>query len=430
MKSVRISARLLALVLALFLAGGLWAGDEAAPRIALVCTIFRPDSHADVIGTKFFLGFPTDDGLVAPRVRIVSLYMDQNHPRNVGKVLAEQFGVPIFPTIEGALTLGGKDLAVDGVLYIGEHGNYPRSRLGAKMYPHMNHLEQVFRVFDASHRSVPVFCDKQLAYSWLDSKWIYDRAAELEVPLMAGSSLPLAWRDPPLEHPIGTEITEAVAIGYGSFDSYGFHVLEMLQCMVERRRGGETGVAAVQTLRGPAVYEAARAGRFSLELVEAACATVPDKKEGGIEGNEPAPTAILIEYLDGTRGVVLMARGYIGSNWAYAARAGGETVASRFRLGGRPAFPHFSYLSLNVERMFLTGESHIPAERTLLTSGVLDVALRSLYDGGERIETPQLHIAYQPPEIPAIRPESRAPSGASLGPWPPDDIGFEIPMRR
>jgi len=413
----------------LLLVVGAQAAEDRVPRLAFICTIFRPDSHADVIGTKFFLGFPTDRELVPPRVKIVSMYMDQDHRKNVGKVLAERCGATIYPTIRDALTLGGKELAVDGVIYVGEHGNYPRSRLGVKMYPHLLHMAQIFRVYDEAGRSVPTFCDKQLAYSWLDSKWIHDRANELKVPLMAGSSLPLAWRNPSLEHPLGTPLTEAVAVGHGSLDSYGFHVLEMLQCMVERRKGGETGVAAVRGLKGAAVYEAARNGAFSAALVEAACGTVSEKKNGRVQDHEPEPVAVVIEYCDGTRGVAMQAQRYIGSHWGYAARTEGKTEACEFILGDRPAFPHFSYLGLNIQELMLTGKAPAPVERTLLTSGVLDAAVRSLHAGGKRIETPHLKIAYQPPEKAPIRPEGLAPEGASLGPWPPEGTGFQIPKR-
>ena len=40
-------------------------------------------------------------------------------------VNAEEFDVPMYGSINQALTLGGKELAVDGVLLIGEHGDYP-----------------------------------------------------------------------------------------------------------------------------------------------------------------------------------------------------------------------------------------------------------------------------------------------------------------
>ena len=92
-------------------------------KIAAVITEYRPNSHADVIVTKYLLGFPTDDGLMAPRVDVASMYVDQFPDQDLGRRMSASHNVPIYPSIVKALTLGGKDLAVDGVLLIGEHGD-------------------------------------------------------------------------------------------------------------------------------------------------------------------------------------------------------------------------------------------------------------------------------------------------------------------
>src|SRR5438132_381955 len=83
---------------------------------------------------------------------------------------------------------------------------------------------------EASKKSVPVFNDKHLAAEWKDAKWMYDRARELFVPFLAGSSVPVTWRRPELKLPKDSELTEAVQVGYGPFEAYGFHALEGLQC--------------------------------------------------------------------------------------------------------------------------------------------------------------------------------------------------------
>ena len=44
--------------------------------------------------------------------------------------------------------------------------------------------------------------------------------------------------------------------------------------MVERRKGGESGICSVQTLVGEQIWQAARAGLWSLELAQAALAVV------------------------------------------------------------------------------------------------------------------------------------------------------------
>lgn len=407
-------------------------GADAAPeqkKVAALCTAYRARWHADGIITKFLTGFPTDDGVVPPRVKVVSLYMDQPTDDNLGPKLAAHYKIKVYPTVTGALTLGSEELAVDAVLLIAEHGKYPRNRFGATMYPRMRMVEEVFRVFDFSGRSVPVFMDKHLSYSWLDSKWIYDRASELEVPFMAGSTIPLVWRNPPLEHPKNSSIPEAVVLTYASADSYGVHGIEMLECMIERRKGGETGVASVQCVRGNAVYQAARDGRFSMELVEAAASTIDEKKEGAMEDHARNPVAIIIDYRDGTKGTVIMTHEYYGARWAYAARANGRTVASEFLWPRIPTKPGFSYLGLNIQEMFLTGKPQYPVERTLLASGIVDVALRSMAADGKLIETPFLNIQYHPYQFDPIHPSGTRPSGAAAGPWPPEEIRHLFPQR-
>lgn len=396
-------------------------------KVALIANIYRNSAHADVIATKLFAGIPTDEGMVEPEVQIVSVWIDQIGDNDTGVRIAKMNGAKVYSTIAEALTLGGDLLAVDAVLYIGEHGEYPKSRYGVKMYPRMNYLEQIFRVFDASNRSVPLFTDKHLAYSWLDSKWIYDRAKELDVPMMAGSSLPYCWRDQPLEHPLGSPIKEAVAIGYASLDAYGFHVAEILQCMVERRAGGETGVENVQGIRGEAVWRAMDNGTISLQLVEAACEKIKGKKEGSMRELEKDPYAVIIQCKDGTKGAIVMLTAYVNQGWAYAADVGGKHVATEFVLDHSMSYSHFSYLTLNIQQFFVTGTPPAPVERTLLTSGIMDMGIRSLAEGGKVQETPFLNIEYTAEGFSPIRPTAPRPMGQSIGPWPPKGYAFIIP---
>lgn len=396
-------------------------------KIALIANIYRNSAHADVIGTKLFAGIPTDEGIVEPDIEIVSVWIDQIGANDTGVRIAKMNNAALYDTIADALTLGGDQLAVDGVIYIGEHGEYPKSRYGVKMYPRMNYLEQIFRVFDASNKSVPLFSDKHLSYSWLDSKWVYDRAQELHVPMMAGSSLPVSWRDPGLEHPIGTTITEAVAIGYASLDAYGFHVAEMLQCMVERRAGGETGVAHVQGLIGDDVWKAMDDGRISEELVDAACNSISDRASGSYRELVTEPKAVLITYNDGLKGAVLLLDEYVNSSWAYAANADGQVVATEFVLDSSMSYSHFSYLTLNIQQLMVTGKPTAPVERTLLTSGIMDMGIRSAMEGGKVRETPFLNIHYSAVGYEPIRPTNPRPTGKDMDRWPPEGYEFIIP---
>ena len=404
------------------------AGQDGIKKIAFITHTYRNGVHADVIGTKLFLGIPTDDGMVAPQVKIVSVYIEQVGADDTGIKIAAMNDVPVYPTVEEALTLGGDKLAVDAVVYVGEHGEYPYNRLGMKLYPRMNYLERIFRVFDASNRSVPVFTDKALSYSWLDSKWIYDRAKELNVPFMAGSSLPYCWRDKPLEHPIGAKIKEAVAIGYLSLDAYGFHVTEILQCMVERRAGGETGVKSVEGLKGDDVWKAIDSGKISQKLVDAACDTIKGKAIGNMRDIVKMPYAVIVKYKDGTKGAVVTLDQYVNEGWAYAAKIGKNSVATEFVLDHSMSYSHFSYLTLNIQKFIVSGNPTAPIERNLLTSGIIDMGIRSLTEGKIR-ETPFLDIKYSPIGYEPIRPTAPRPTGQSIGPWPPKGYEFIIPDR-
>lgn len=389
-------------------------------KIAAITTEYRRFSHADVIITKFLKGFPTDGGLLPARVQIASLYVDQFPANDLSRHYATQFNLPIYPSIAKALTLGGDRLAVDGVLLIGEHGDYAWNEKEQHLYPRKPFMEQICGVFATSGRAVPIFNDKHLSYNWHDAQWMTARAAHLGAPLMAGSSLPVGWRTPWLEHALETPIQEALAIGYAGLDSYGFHALETLQCMIERRVGGESGVAAVTCLEGEAVWQAAAEGLWPRDLAEAAVAAIQTKPDGPLEtrfGKKPA--LFLLEHRDGFRSTVLMSTGQEESiqSFAYAARVAKTVHACEVHLPGDP-HAHFSYLSLNVEEMFLTGKPTWPVERTLLTTGVLEAALDSRYQGQRRLATPHLDVTYTSYTTIPWRPTGPRPVGAALQPLP------------
>jgi len=388
-------------------------------KIAAIITEYRPRSHADVIVTKFLKGFPTDDGLLKPRVDVASMYIDQFPDADIGRSIATEHDVPIFPSIVKALTLGGDKLAVDGVLLIGEHGDYAWNEKEQHLFPRKYFMEQICGVIATSGRAVPIYNDKHLSYNWHDMKWMYDRAEQLSAPFMAGSSLPVGWRNPWLEYELETDVEEAIAIGFSGLDIYGFHTLEALQCMVERRLGGETGVAAVTCLEGDAVWQSAKDGLWSRELAEAACAPIENKPSGSMEEYCRNPALFLLEYQDGLRGAVLMLNGYV-TDLAYAGKVNGVIQGTEFYLQNGEPHAHFSYLALNIEEMFLTGVPTYPVERTLLTSGVLEAALNSRYQGYVRLATPHLDVSYRSYETLLWRPYGSRPTGATLEPWPPE----------
>jgi hypothetical protein len=244
---------------------------------------------------------------------------------------------------------------------------------------------------------------------------MYDRARELKVPFMAGSSLPVAWRRPAVELEAGSKVEEALVAAYGGVESYGFHALETLQCLMERRQGGETGVAAVTCVEGPDVWKAAEAKRWSRPLLDAALAGLKTGK-GKPEEGARNPAAFLVEYRDGRRGTVVMLNGGYLRDWVFAGRVAGkaEPEVIRFWLqDGRP-FGHFTLLARGIDAMFLSGKPTWPVERTLLTTGILEAVMTSRFEKQRRLETPHLAIRYEP------GPAWQAPPPPKTGPQPPE----------
>jgi hypothetical protein len=382
-------------------------------RIAVVATVYRYLSHAQHIGDRFLVGYPRDGAWHKPDMKVVSLYVDQKPDGDQSAARAKEFDFQVYSTIAEALRCGGSKLAVDAVLVIGEHGDYKRNEKGQVLYPRYEFVRQCVDVFEKDGLSVPVYNDKHLSYSFEHAKWMVDASKRLKFPMLAGSSLPVTWRLPDIELPLNTEIESAVMTGYGGPDIMDFHGLEALQCMVERRKGGESGVAAVQMIEGDAVWKAMDEGRYSKELLTAALSrsdspqgqTIVDGRTQDLvaKGELPklvkTPAAYFIEYRDGLKATLLMLNGAV-KDFTFAARVKGAGIqATQFFLSPEPNVTYSACLVRKIEELFEAGKAPYPVERTLLVSGILESCLTSRFEGQKRLETPHLAVQYRASQV-------------------------------
>jgi hypothetical protein len=349
-----------------------------------------------------------------PALELVSIHVEQ---RGEGDLVPERVQrhpqMKVYSTVAGALTLGTGKLAVDGVVYIGEQGDYPRNEKGQTEYPRHRFFEEVVDVFRGSGRSVPVYVDKHLSWKWEWAKDMVDTARKMGFPLMAGSSAPVTWRIPAVEMPDGAVIREAVCVAFGAIDSYDIHALETIQCMVERRKGGEAGVEWVQAYRGDNFWKAYEEEVWSKALFKAALCrshTMTPSRESFTnlypttqELKMLAPDAVAYHYRhkDGLRCTMMLLNGLLQDRNFAASIEGQEQPVSTQMYCSRPLEKatlesYFSPLVYYIEQMMLTGKEQYPVERTLLTTGLVCAGIDSLFQGQQRLETPQLNIHYQP----------------------------------
>ena len=303
-----------------FIAGSLAAGvagcayrparSSEPKKVVIIATVVRKYAHAQHFVDRLLEGYGWQGRHHYPAVKLAGMYVDQFPDDDLARERSRRHGVPIFPSVEEALTLGGSKLAVDGVLIIGEHGKYPRNEKGQTLYPRYKWFKQVVKVFEDSGRAVPIFNDKHLSTDWRECAEMVADSKRLKFPFMAGSSLPVTWRIPSSEVRRGNALRESVSVCYGGIDSYDFHGYETAQCMSERRVGGESGVKSMQAFRGERLWKRVEEGENTPKLLLAALArshtgrgregytySIPDM--AWIKETNPSAVGFFVEHVDG-----------------------------------------------------------------------------------------------------------------------------------
>jgi hypothetical protein len=419
-------------------------GQTAQPagtpiRLAVLGSTYRTGSALQQLADRFLVGYPVDGEWHVPAVKVVSLFVDGPSRRAEAAALAlatnpsprpangaspsatpdtdlsaaraKEFGFRVSTTIPDALRCGGEKIAVDAVLSVVEQDGYPTNDRGQNLLPHYDYFEQCVQVFEAEHHAVPYFNHRELSFSFMHAQSMVGAAKRLRFPLLAGSSMPVTWRLPDTDIPMGAPVQDAVMVGVGSLQDSGFDALEAMQSMLERRKGGESGVKSVQFLEGDDVWTAAAANRWSSDLLSAALSrsdtplglsaldsrTQDMVAAGVLPQLVPNPAALCIEYRDGTGATLLLLNGAI-RDFNIAARVPGHGIVStQFLMPPPPNHTDSAMLAAQIERMYVSGAAPHPAERTLLTTGIAEALMQSRHRLNQVVETPHLAIAYYAP---------------------------------
>lgn len=363
-------------------AAALSAAAPARPRVAVVMNVYFPNSHADVFVGRLLEGYRLNGASHRPRVDTRSFYVDQFPNNDMAREQAAEYGVKIYADVASALRLGGAKLAVDGVAIVGEHGNYPRTPRGNVMYPRWKRFDEVTTVMREDGRVVPVFNDKYFAYEWADARRFYERVKEMRIPLFCGSSLPLTWRRPPLEFQPGIELDEVMAVSFSDIEEHGYHAVELMQAMAEKRKGGETGVEAVRLVEGDAVWKLG----WSQDLLDAALKHRVNPGYGKVCRN---PQAIQVKYRDGLKATILNLNG-MTLDYLFAARDKAGRIHSSCFYIQLYVHNHWSFMVRAFENLVLTRNNPLPIERTFLSTGMTLFGLESRVQGQQWLTTPEL----------------------------------------
>lgn len=426
-------------------------------KVAAVVTQYLPRGSADAIVGKILEGYAYD-GKEKPGLKLVSLVEHAPHPSGTAESLSHTFhfdyygyhgGTNFDQLVQKALfyrpSWFSRKRLVDGVILVCEQGPYDRPGPSFQTaYPKRLFFNAVFNAFRHYERVCPVFNFKHLAVATADAFDVYRRANDLNVRLMAGSALPLSWRmeidnsnSPAIQTPFAAlpmdaPIAHGVQIAAGDAETHGLHALETLQCMMECRLGGESGIADIQYFPADRTDKMWRdyfheVGAGEEPLIDRIVMSAPHDpainsfpSAQRIIQNDVSNFICLIKYQDRTKSTIIMANGWVQEivfndggpqinivqNLPFVCRmANGSYYDTKFTVQNVQPTGIFKYLVQAIEYMIRHGEPVYRVERTLLTTCILDHMMKLRAGLSPAMDQRVKDIKYQPLRWPNAREE-------------------------
>lgn len=361
-------------------------------RIAAIATEYRDNSHAHMIIGRLLGEFPG----YRPQLEVASLYLDQFPANDSGRKTAARLGIPLLDSIRETIDYAERCGGLHGVIIIGEHGDYPLDEWGRKQYPRYRFMNETLDALAELNLRVPIFSDKFLSYRTDQSVRMFENLRDHAIPFMGGSSIPLApRRDMPDDHHLANAREWLVVSFSSELEAYGYHALEVLQSLAERREGGESGIAGIEVMQGVAVWEAMDYRQWPEDLLLAALKSVR-AVEDAPHPRESADTTYLmtVHYKDGSKGYVIQ-QTRLAEQWSFAFRDGNGNIFQSVCLSDNNwPFSHFDRMTNTIEQFIVSRKPPFPAERILISSCLINRAMESLHKG-RYVATPELDIHYE-----------------------------------
>ena len=372
-------------------------------KIAFLLDEFTTPSPAQQLLDRFLIGYPRDGVLRRFEGTQVSAYLAVSIESNFGE-RPKEFDLDVAHTVEEAVA------DADAVVIVSRRPGAQANEAFLKI------------ALERAPEGAACFVHGALANSLTTARTLAATAAARRIALVAGTPLSVTWRLPPVELPAGTPLTEALIVVQvnpqaiqatppsppATLAGAELHALDGLLPVIERRRGGESGIRTVRFLEGKELWRAGQKGLWSWPLLAAALSRshtpqgdpVLDGRTQDLVGLGLVPKLArnprgwLLEHRDGLRSTILVLDGVV-ADFNFAVRAkNGEIVSAQLFRAPPPAEHHFNRLAAVMEDFFRSGKSPWPIERNLLSAGLLETFAKPSSLSGRRVETSELGIAY------------------------------------
>jgi hypothetical protein len=375
-------------------------------KIAFLLEEFSKPSPAQQLVDRFLAGYVTDGEFRRPPFEDASAYVIlSNNPPELEQ-RTKDFKLMVAPRAEAAVE------GADAVVIVSRKpGALANERL-------------VQIALERAPEGGACFVHGALANSLERARKFAGLARSRQIALLAGTPLCVTWRLPEVELSPAAPLSEALIVVQASpspgqtsppvppssLRGAELHALEGLLPVIERRRGGESGVRSVRFLEGKELWKAGDKGNWSWPLLASALSRshspqgdpVLDGRTQDLAGLGLVPKLArnprgwLIEHRDGLRSAILVLDGVV-ADFNFAVRAQDRSiVCAQLYRAPAPAEQHFSRLAAVMEDFFRTGEAPWPIERNTLIAGLLEGFSQPSSRTGKVVPTPGLEVVYQP----------------------------------